>query len=214
MKIKLAFAVLLALCLSLSVMPVLAEQAATRADLARYYDDVTSLQGRFTQKTRDESGRVLEESSGEFWIERPDRFRWNYAEPWPQEIVSDGERLWVYDQDLDQVTVRSLADSLGRGPATLLGGTLGELEEAFELTFPEPGRVALQPREATLDYEHVLLRLEDGVPVELELEDGLGQITVLRLEALERDVEIDPGRFDFEPPEGADVIKAGGGRTL
>lgn len=213
MRINLVSALLLVLSLGLTTLPTLADEQ-TRTDLARYYDDVASLKGRFNQQTRDESGRVLEEASGQFWIERPDRFRWNYGEPWPQEIVSDGERLWVYDQDLEQVTVRPLADSLGRGPATLLGGTLSELEELFELSYPEPGRVALQPHEATLDYEYILLRLDDGVPVELELEDGLGQVTVLTLEALERGAEIDPGRFDFQPPEGADVIEAGGGEPL
>ncbi len=213
MRITPLFPLLLLLLLGLSAPPALAEEQ-TRADLARYYDDVTSLQGRFTQQTRDESGQVLEESSGEFWIERPDRFRWNYGEPWPQEIVSDGEKLWVYDEDLEQVSVRTLADSLGSGPAVLLGGTLEELEAAFELSFPEPGRVALQPREASLDYEYVLLRLDDGVPVEVELEDGLGQITLLKLEELERDASIDPALFDFQPPEGADVIETGGGQTF
>ena len=192
-----------ALLLVLLLLPPAA--LAERSELERYYSDVETLQGAFSQETSDEDGRVLERSEGHLWISRPNRFNWRYESPYEQQIVADGERVWVYDVDLLQVTVRPIEEVLGSGPALLLSGELEALEEQFHI-HRDGDWLVLEPREGGWEIEEARLRFEDGVPVEIMVLDGLGQTNTLRLKALEANEPIDDERFRFEPPVEADVI--------
>lgn len=99
-------------------------------DLQRFFNDVQSYTAKFSQVVLDESFNLLQESSGTLWIQRPDKFRWDYDIPFEQHIVGDGERIWVHDVELQQVTVRRLGGGLGATPALLLAGR-GKLDENF-----------------------------------------------------------------------------------
>lgn len=180
--------------------------AAGDPELEAYFESVHTLTGSFVQQTRDERGEVVERASGRFAVARPDRFDWRYEEPYEQRIVADGEWLWVYDVDLDQVTVRPMDEVLGVGPALLLSGDYERLQETFRIEPAADGWIRLVPLKGQWDFQSVRLLMESGVPGQIELDDGLGQITRLTLSGLTRNPEIDPERFDFRPPPGVDVV--------
>ncbi|MEX0449871.1 outer membrane lipoprotein chaperone LolA [Spiribacter sp. 221] len=184
-----------------------AEDNGPVAGLTHYFEAVETLAGAFRQTTRDETGEVIEEASGHFVIARPQRFVWDYRTPWEQLIVSDGEKLWVHDVALEQVVVRPLEEALGVGAAQLLSGDLSRLEENFSLTAGGEDVVILRPTDPAWDFQRVQLELEEGIPVSITVEDGLGQRVEVVLRDLTLNPDLSPGRFQFEPPAGADVMQ-------
>ncbi|HKJ94771.1 MAG TPA: outer membrane lipoprotein chaperone LolA [Gammaproteobacteria bacterium] len=190
----------------LSVLPA-AQAADSPIDQLRgYFQSVDSLKGRFSQRTLDDSGAVVDQSSGDFLIARPDRFDWVYEKPFKQRIVADGRWLYVYDVELSQVTVRPLDKVLGVGPAVLLSGDYPALQESFDIEEGDDGWVRLKPKKGDWDFQSARLRMRDGVPVAVEVNDGMGQSTRLSLTDLEKNVTVAKGRFDFSIPDGVDVI--------
>ena len=185
-----------------------AVQADQLAALEAYYQDVETVEGKFEQRTVRENGEVVAQSSGEFAIHRPDRFRWSYEGAFVQEIVADGERLWVYDVGLDQVTVRDQARALGTAPAQLLAGDYTELSEAFEVEATDEF-VRLSPRGGGQSFDEARLTMAEGRPETLEIHDALGQVTRVELSDVRLNGDLDAERFEFEPPEGVDVYEAG-----
>ena len=152
-------------------------------------------------------------SSGRFEFMRPDRFRFEYTKPFPQTIVADGQTLWLYDVDLNQVTARRQKDALGSTPAAIIAsaGQIDALKGAFELK-SAPEQDGLQWVEATPRAKEGQLRLvriglrEKELAV-LDIEDGLGQRSVLRFSQWQANPGLKAGDFRFEPPAGADVIR-------
>ncbi len=197
-------AILLAAALGLTLHTA---QAGQLEALESYYSDVETVQGVFKQFTLDDRGQVIEESSGDFAIHRPDRFHWSYAGPFSQEIIADGERLWVYDVELDQVTVRDQRAVLGSTPAQLLSGDYGDLEELFELSETDE-YVRLTPRDGGEAFDEARLGMRDGRPSALEIDDALGQVTRVELDEVRLNESVDEARFRFEPPDGVDVYEA------
>ncbi|MBK1733936.1 outer membrane lipoprotein carrier protein LolA [Halorhodospira abdelmalekii] len=186
---------------------VITATAGQQAELEAYYERAETLQGLFEQWTIDERDRIIDQASGEFVIERPARFRWSYAEPFAQEIVADGERLWVYEVDLDQVTVRDQHAALGSAPAQLLSGDYAALTAAFEIIEKEQF-VRLVPKEAGQAFDEARLGLRDGRPFALEIDDALGQTTRVELLEVRVNESVDEAKLRFEPPAGVDVYKA------
>ncbi|MDN5849874.1 MAG: outer membrane lipoprotein chaperone LolA [Nitrococcus sp.] len=186
-------------------------EAATGAiaELRQYYDSIHTLTGRFVQETRAEDGNLIDSSSGEFALARPNRFNWLYEEPYRQRIVADGEYLWVYDVALRQVTVRTLDKVLGVGPALLLSGRFSDLRQSFELKELGGGWIRLQPKSGEWGFQQVRLHIAQGVPDVVVVESGLDQTTRLELRDLERNPPLDPQRFRFTAPDGVDVIGPG-----
>ena len=171
-----------------------------------------SARAEFEQKVYDRNRKLVQESKGTFLFQRPGKFRWTYAKPYPQVIVGDGQRLWIYDEDLNQVTVRKLDQALGHTPAALLAGN-NEVVNAFRLT--EQGAkdglewVEAAPRDTESNFDKIRLGFGfSGLQV-LELHDSFGQTTLLRFTSFQRNARIDPGQFRFTPPKGADVIGDG-----
>lgn len=191
------------IAISLLTLPAYSESSAS---LQEYYHSIRSLQGEFVQTTRSDAGELLETSRGLLWVQRPDRFRWSYSEPFEQEIIADGQKLWVYDLDLEQVTVRPLSEVLGIGPALLLSGDYAALEENFTIQPETDGWLELIPKRDDWDFQSIRLQMEDGVPHIIEVDSGLGQMTRLKLSQLQRNIAIDPAKFKFTPPDGVDVI--------
>ena len=195
---------LIALLLALLAGPL----AAADADaLDRFYTDTRTLAGRFTQTVRDGSGAVTEQSRGTFAIERPGRFRWDYEAPYEQTIVADGRELWVYEPDLDQVTVRPIDEQSADAPGLLLSGARFP-RELFEVSAQADGWLLLTPRRKDSGLGSVRLKLAAGSVQALELADGMGQTTRIEFTDTQRNGPVPAERFRFSPPPGVDVIRA------
>jgi outer membrane lipoprotein carrier protein len=185
---------------------------AQASSLDRFTDFVRGAQSAradFEQKVYDRSGKLSQESKGSFAFQRPGLFRWVYAKPVDQLIVGDGARVWIYDRDLNQVTVRKLSRALGSTPAALLAGS-ADIEKAFELsdagTKDRLEWLEATPREREAGFERVRMGFDADELRAMELFDHFGQRTVLRFMNLRRNPKIDKSEFRFEPPKGADVL--------
>jgi len=186
---------------------------AARADsLERFKSflrDTKSARADFEQQVYGREGKVTQASKGSFVFQRPGRFRWTYERPLDQLIVGDGERVWIYDRDLNQVTVRKISKALGSTPAALLAGS-GDIEKAFELS-DAGSRDGLEwleakPRDADAGFERIRMGFGQAGLAAMELTDNFGQTTRLRFSNLQRNPKVDPAEFRFEPPKGADVL--------
>ena len=171
--------------------------------------DTKSARAEFVQQVRDRSGKVTQESKGSFVFQRPGLFRWVYAKPVDQVIVGDGERVWIHDRDLNQVTVRKLSRALGSTPAALLAGS-ADIEKAFELS--DAGAkdgvdwLEARPREREAGFERVRMGFDAHGLRAMELVDHFGQTTLLRFSHLQRNPKVDKSEFRFQPPKDADVL--------
>ncbi|MEE4297779.1 MAG: outer-membrane lipoprotein carrier protein LolA, partial [Wenzhouxiangella sp.] len=136
-----------------------------------------------------------------------DRFRWDYETPFPQQLVADGERLWHFDQDLEQVTVRPQPDDADSALLVLTRPEMLEDSYTMEAAGP-PDELHFVPNDPEAGFERASLRFVDGVPVALEFTDRLvGQITLIELIDLQRNPELSEDLFHFEPPPGVDVLE-------
>jgi len=170
-----------ALLLAALLLPLGAGASGLDA-LHRFIAATASAQGEFVQKVYDRKHKLTQEASGTLAFLRPGRFRWTYAQPYAQLIVGDGAKVWVYDAELNQVTVRRLDRALGSTPAALLAGS-GDIERAFKLS--EQGEkdglewVEARPREKESNFETIRLGFGfSGLEI-MELADNFGQTTVL-----------------------------------
>jgi outer membrane lipoprotein carrier protein len=177
--------------------------------LQAFLDQVRSLRAEFQQSLFDEDARQLDQASGMVYIQRPGRFRWDYTEPYLQEIVGDGEQVWIYDSELQQVTVRPLDDALGDTPVMLLSSDR-PVEESFQVRAmdgPDGYEWAgLKPLGDQISFTEIRLGFEGDSLRIMELKDAFGQLTRLRFVNMERNPELDPTLFQFTPPEGADIF--------
>lgn len=177
--------------------------------LRNYLANVQRMDGNFRQQVIDSRGVVLEDASGTVAMQRPGRFRWNYETPFERVIVADGEKVWLYEADLDQVTIRKLTAGIGDTPAALLTGKESVLERFdVEKSWTEGGLalVRLIPRSAEADFAGVTLGFQGSTLRQLLLDDRLGQQTRIELSETRANPTLSPDVFRFEPPPGADVI--------
>jgi len=190
------------------VQPLLAS-AGARKQLEFFFNRSQTFSANFEQVVLDEGLNTLEESSGQMTIERPNRFRWDYVPPFEQQIISDGIRIWIYDVELDQVTIKPFDKMLGHSPAVLLAGE-GKIEDNYQLhELGVQGAVewlALDPLEKGSHYRVIRLGFENSQLKILEFIDGLDQTTRITLTEIIENRPIDPGYFGFKPVPGLDVI--------
>jgi outer membrane lipoprotein carrier protein len=191
-------------------LPAASQSAdAPAATLQKYLDGLDSFEARFHQQVVDSRGRTTEESDGRLYLQKPGRFRWDYANPTAQQIVSDGTNLWHYDEDLEQVMVKSLDESLATTPALLLAGKQ-DVTEGYEVT-DQGTRDGLQwtgltPRRDDTDFRALALGFDRGTLKAMELQDKLGQRTRIDFTSVRRNPRLDSSLFVFTPPPGVDVI--------
>ncbi|MSR08037.1 MAG: outer membrane lipoprotein chaperone LolA [Gammaproteobacteria bacterium] len=177
--------------------------------LRAFLANVQVLEARFRQQVIDSRQRVLEDASGSVVMQRPGRFRWNYEKPFERVIVADGERVWLYEADLQQVTIRRLTAGIGDTPAALLTGKESVLERfTIEKSWMEEGLalVRLVPRSADADFAGVTLGFDGAELRRLVLDDRLGQQTRIDLTEVRTNPRVSPEVFRFQTPAGADVI--------
>src|SRR3954471_20804336 len=168
-----------------------------------------SARADFEQNVVDRAGKPVQQAKGTFVFQRPGKFRWVYEKPADQVIVGDGERVWIYDRDLNQVTVRKLTAALGSTPAALLAGGRG-IESSFDLM--DGGEkdslewILAKPKDREAGFESVRMGFSaDGLQA-MELTDNFGQTTFLKFSKLVRNPQVNPNEFRFDPPKGADVL--------
>lgn len=187
--------------------------AAGIDQLKTFWATTQTAQGTFTQSVLAKSGRKPQHSTGIFMLARPDKLRWSYEKPYKLLLVSDGEKLWTYDVDLNQVTIGKIDKAFGATPAALLTGesldrhfTLAEAGSADGLEF-----VDAVPKTADSSFARVRIGLANNLPRLMEVQDNFGQTTTLLFTEFRSNPTLPQDAFRFVPPKGADVI--GGGRS-
>ena len=185
--------------------------AATATDnLNRFFQELKTLRAEFSQVVLDENLVPLEESAGRLWISRPGRFRWNYHPPFAQQIVADGVRIWIYDIELEQATVRDQRRALERTPALLLAGQ-GDLRTDYVIEdLGQQGSVvwiSLQPKASEGSFAEVQLGFQNDTLRLIQLLDHLDQITRIVLSHVEENPQIPASQFRFTVPVGVDLIE-------
>lgn len=177
--------------------------------LQRFFSEVKSLRADFQQTVTDAKGKVIQEAKGTFALQRPGKFRWDYRAPYQQVIVADGRKIWVYDTDLEQVTVKPLDAALGGTPAQLLSGTR-PLEQDFVISSlpPRDGLewVELISKAKEKEFERVKLGFDQRDLRMMDITDSFGQTTQLKFSNLQRNPVIEAKTFVFVPPKGVDVV--------
>jgi len=177
--------------------------------LNRFHKEVNAFQADFSQVLKDAMGNTVQESSGKVWIKRPGLFRWEYSDPYPQVIVADGERIWIHDPELDQVTVKEAAKAMGNAPALVLSGK-HPLSRDFKLTEIDRGDnlqwVSLVPKKEDTEFSEISVAFDQSKISVLELKDNLGQRTQIRFHQLKINTIVDDKKFRFTMPPGTDLI--------
>jgi outer membrane lipoprotein carrier protein len=187
--------------------------AAAHADavdaLRDFVREAKTGRAAFMQTVTSPDGVKKKTSSGSFEFARPNRFRFNYAKPFEQTIVGDGQKVWIYDADLNQASSRKIGQALGATPAALLAG--GSLEHDFDLK-PEPSHDGLDwvgalPKVKDSGFQSLHIGFKGKTLAALEILDNFGQRSLLQFSGVATNVAISPEAFQFTPPKGADVIE-------
>jgi outer membrane lipoprotein carrier protein len=209
MKLKLSLATLLAAgSLALSG----AANASALEQFKSFVSGTKAARGEFTQtqvRSKSATGKTPPVSSGTFVFARPGKFIWTYQKPYEQVLQADGDTLYIYDKDLNQVTTRKLGNALGSSPAAILFGS-NDLEKNF--TLAEAGSrdglewLSATPKAKDTTFEQIGIGLKDGVPQAMELKDSFGQTSVLKFTNFQRNPQLGAQHFRFEVPKGADVV--------
>jgi outer membrane lipoprotein carrier protein len=175
--------------------------------LRAFVRDVKAGKSTFTQTVTSPDGTKQKVSSGNFSFARPNRFRFDYAKPYAQTIVSDGTKVWFHDPDLNQVTIRKMGDALGSTPVALLTGS--SIEKNFELK-NQPDKDGLEwvqatPRETGGTIQWLKAGFKGKALMAVEIADSFGQRSLLKLNDLATDAVLPATTFSFNIPAGADV---------
>ena len=201
---------LLLAVLSISSFSALADDEAAVQRLTQLLNQAQTITARFSQLTLDGSGTQLQETAGQLALKRPGLFRWHTDEPMEQLLVSNGQKVWLYDPDLEQVTIQTLDQRLTHTPALLLSGDVSQIRENFEISYKEGGSVVdftLKPKSKDTLFDSLRLSFRSGVLNDMQLIDSIGQRTNILFLNVQMNQALDDGQFSFDIPEGADVIQ-------
>ncbi|KZY31625.1 outer membrane lipoprotein carrier protein LolA [Alcanivorax sp. HI0083] len=202
---------LLSLALAPAVLLAPTAWAGATDDLLDRLQTLKSMKGEFEQVVLDQGGTHMQEATGRFQVARGNQFYWLTETPYEQMAASDGETVWVYDKDLEQVVVRPLSQDLGQTPALLFGGKPADVAKAFSISERDNqgGEVTyrLTPKGQDPLFDQLDVTFKGDEPASMRLQDALGQQTVIDFKTLTLNGGIDSGLFHFEPPEGTDVIQ-------
>ena len=201
---------LLAAWLACTPAFALADEEATAQRLSALLANAQTLTARFSQLTLDASGTRLQEASGQVALKRPGQLRWHTDAPLEQLLVSDGQQVWLYDPDLQQVTIQALDQRLTHTPALLLSGDISQIRESFALEHKEAGDVVdfmLRPKSSDSLFDSLRLSFRGGVINDMQLIDSVGQRTNILFLGVQMNEILNPDLFVFTVPEGVDVIQ-------
>ena len=179
------------------------------SSLRDFFNNTTTMRAQFSQVVNDKQGRKIQEVEGVMQLQRPNKFRWDYKKPYEQQIVSDGKQVFLYDTELQQVTIRELSKSLGSSPAALLAG--GEAVEK-NFTLKNANRkdgltwVLALPKDKDSGFDRVLLGFKADKLRKMELYDSFSHVTHITFDEVERNPILQDATFLFTPPKGVDVV--------
>lgn len=177
------------------------------AELKKMLDRVEVLEGRFEQVLKSPQGEVLQESKGAFTLKRPGYFHWQSDAPYEQVVVGTPEKVWIYDPDLEQVTVRN--QNAHNSPASIISGDLATLQEFYSVTKSQNAKLQiykLKPLAAEEHYKSIELTFKKNKMVTLTFQDKLDQITTIGFSKTKENRKVAKNLFEFAVPEGVDVI--------
>jgi len=175
-----------------------------------FFTKVTTMQADFVQEIRDDKGKLSQKSNGKVSLHRPGRFRWQYTHPDKHLIVADGGSVWIYDEDLDQVTVKSMKKTLASAPVGLLLNKQPVNKQFQVQAMKSNGRLDwfhLIPHKKDSDFVSMDVGIDNTGIQEMVLQDKFGQETSIHMSGVRIDPKIDDQQFKFTPPAGADIIK-------
>ena len=194
--------------LSVLFFPVAVQAGEGEQLLERFLVQSKTMSADFVQTLRTDDNEVLQESKGRFYLSRPGKFRWSYTTPYEQEIVSDGNRVWIFDVDLQQVTVQDKSASLNNTPMALMEGKL-KLREAYNVTELDHRdgiyRLKLSSKSKDVDFSELIIGVSKQGLQFMQLRDQFEQTTDIVFVELELNKTLDSDLFEFTPPEGVDV---------
>lgn len=180
--------------------------ASDADELVKQLEVLNTFSGRFQQTLIDDKGEHLQESSGEFFLQRPGLFRWETKAPFPQLLVSNLDFIWLYDADLEQVTVRQYNDKVSATPALLLSGDVGKVKQHYHIKKQTESSYQLIPVEPQELFSELIVSFEKQQLVEMRLKDSLAQTTIFSFIDGVYNQTFSAALFEFSPPEGTDVI--------
>ena len=187
-------------------------QAAALDQFKSFVASTKAARGEFTQRQvkKSDSGKAALPSTGTFVFARPGKFIWTYVKPYEQVLQADGDQLYIFDKDLNQVTVKKLGDALGSSPAAILFGS-NDLEKNFTLT-DAGARDGLEwlnaaPKAKDGQFQQISIGMKNGAPAAMELRDAFGQTSILAFTRFEKNPALGADHFKFVVPKGADVFK-------
>ena len=196
--------------LSFTSITAVADDEVAIQRLTELLNQAQTITARFSQLTLDGSGTQLQETAGQLALKRPGLFRWHTDAPMEQLLVSNGEKVWLYDPDLEQVTIQTLDQRLTHTPALLLSGDVSQIRENFEIDYKEGGSVVdfiLKPKAKDSLLDNLRLSFRNGVINDMQLIDGSGQRTNILFLSVKMNQPLDAAQFSFQPPADADVIE-------
>lgn len=177
--------------------------------LDNFLNGLETIESNFSQTLVNESGQMIENSSGTLYLRQPAQFHWAYEVPYTQHIISDGQSLWIYDEDLEQVTIRNITEDLSQTPAGIILGDNNITEHFIELELGNIDGfdwVELTPKDIESQYSSIKIGFDNNKLGMLLIHDSLGQITRIDFIDVKRNIKIDENRFVFTGVEGIDVI--------
>jgi outer membrane lipoprotein carrier protein len=187
--------------------------ASPTSEVEKYLNGLATWSADFKQTIDDGHGNVVRSAAGKLYLQKPGKFRWDYAEPSEQLILADGKQIWFYDKDLQQANVRNMDASLANTPAVLLSGG-GSLSSQFDVTALPPSDglewYQLIPKHSDTDFQLVRIGFRNGDLASMFLADKLNQVTQLTFSNPKRNAKFAADLFNFVPPAGVDVIGRGG----
>lgn len=199
-----------ALCLiSLPFTAVAQGQDEAAQRLNELLSAAQTITADFSQMTLSSNGASMQETQGTLEVKRPGMFRWHTAPPLEQELVSNGEKIWLYDPDLEQVTIQQLDQRMSHTPALLLSGDVSTIAESFAISWNQGGTVEdfiLEPTDNESMFDNLRLSFRDGVLNDMQMSDPVGQRTNILFQNVVMNPDLPDSRFTFEIPSGVDVI--------
>lgn len=200
----------LLLLLNLHASYVLADNSGpARSELESFSSGLDRFQAEFTQTVKSQDGRVQDQTKGKVWLQRPDKLRWVYTGEFPETIVADGNNIWIYDESLEQVTVKPQSDQAADSPLMILVDT-SRIDQQFQVTelgdFEGMLLLELKSLDSESEFERILLGLDSSGVRMMTMEDAFGQRTEIRFEKILKNPPADPQLFIFTPPDGVDIV--------
>lgn len=204
-----AIRMLLVSALALATLPAQADDKDV-ARLTQLLEKSQTITARFSQLTLDAGGTSLQETAGQMSVKRPGLFYWHTDAPQEQVVVSDGQKVTLWDPDLEQATVKKLDVRLNQTPALLLSGDVSKISQSFDIVSKEQGEVmdfTLKPKTKDTLFDSLRISFRRGLINDMQLIDGVGQRTNILFTGVKANQSIPASQFQFKIPEGADVIQ-------